>query len=59
MGSLRVEFMNEFIEACLLLQSVDTRRPGCFFLQGQMHALMAAVLLGAARFDALDIDTKT
>jgi hypothetical protein len=36
----------------LLLEKIASRRFGGFFLQGQMHAFMAAVLLRMPRFDA-------
>src|SRR5215470_14206809 len=53
-----VEFLQEGIEARLLLQAVDARRSGGFRLEGQMHALEAAVLLRMARLDALDGDAE-
>ena len=28
--------------------------PGCLLFESEVHALMAAILLGMARFDALD-----
>jgi hypothetical protein len=48
MWPLLVEGGNELIEAGLLLQEVLGRRFGGFLLERQMHALMAAVLLGMA-----------
>src|SRR5580700_7285854 len=58
MGSFGVELADEGIEAGLLLQAVATRGPRGLLLQGQMHSLMAAVLLGVAWLDALDGDTE-
>jgi hypothetical protein len=49
--ALVVEDIDEVIELGLLLQEVRTGRLGGFFLQGQMHALMAAVLLRMTRPD--------
>jgi hypothetical protein len=40
----------------LLLQKILRRRLGGFLLQRQMHSLMAPVLLGLARLDALNTD---
>src|SRR5262245_64110856 len=40
-----IEFLNKVIEAGLLLKTVHCGRSGCLFLQRQMHALVAAVLL--------------
>src|SRR6266536_3284339 len=42
----------------LLLKKIAGRRLGGLFLQGQMHALMAAVLLGVARLNPLDANTE-
>jgi hypothetical protein len=51
-----VELVHEGIELCLLLQRA--RRAGGLFLQGQVHALVAAVLLRMAGLDALDGDAQ-
>ena len=56
MRSFGIELVDEGVEAILLLQAVQAWRPGCFLLEGEMHTLMAAVLLRMARFDALDRD---
>jgi len=39
---------NEIAEAGLLLEEVGGGRLGGFFLQGEMHAFMAAILLRVA-----------
>ncbi len=59
MGPLGVEFVDEFIEAGLLLQAVHARWPCCFLFQGQMHAFMTAVLLRMAGFDTFERDAKS
>ncbi len=51
-----VELLDERVEAGLLLQAVHAGRTGRLLLQGQVHALVAAVLLGMAGLDALDLD---
>ena len=51
-----VVVVDEVIEAVLLLQEVVGSGLGGFFLQGQVHALMSAVLLGVAGLDAFDVD---
>ena len=58
MRTFGVELVNEGIKAVLLLQAVKAWRPCCFLLQGQVHALVAAVLLRMARLDALDRDAE-
>lgn len=58
MGSFRIEFADKFIEPGLLLEGVSLWRPGGFFLEGQMHALMTAVLLGVAGFDTLNVNAE-
>src|SRR5215469_5449174 len=44
-----IELLNKSIELGLLLQDVGARRASRFFLQGQMHAFMTAVLLRMTR----------
>ena len=56
--SFNVELLNEGIEACLLLQAVHSWRTGCFLLEGEVHALVPAVLLRMAWFDAFDGDAE-
>ena len=57
MGSFVIEFLQEGVELGLLLQEVGARRAGGFFLQGEMHALMPAILLGMAGTDPLHGDS--
>ena len=57
-GALVVIALEEAIEPCLLLQEVGGGRFGGFFLEHEMHAFMAAILLGMAGFDALDTDCE-
>ena len=57
-GRSALNSLHEGIEAGLLLQAVDARRPGGFLLQRQVHALVAAVLLRMAGLDALDGDAE-
>lgn len=54
-----VKFIDEAVEFSLLLKAVETGGARCLHLQGQMHALMASVLLRATRFDPFDADPKT
>jgi hypothetical protein len=49
-----VELLDESVEAGLLLQAIHARRASSLLFEGQVHALVAAVLLRAARLDALD-----
>ena len=53
-----VELLDEMIELGLLLKEVCSGGLGGFFLQGQMHALMAAILLRMARLNALDANAE-
>ena len=59
MGSFRVEFIEKIIEPGLLSQAVLASGPGCFFLQGEVHAFVAAVLLRMPGLDALDADAES
>ena len=58
MWSLVVVNPDEVIEALLLLQEVEGSGLGGFFLQCQVHALVATVLLGMSGLDALDLDAQ-
>src|SRR2546430_226042 len=55
---LVVEDLDELVEPSLLLQKIGSRRLGGFSLQGQMHALMAAVLLRMTRLDPFNANTQ-
>ena len=57
MGTLVVVNPHELIEAFLLLQEVEGSRLGGFLLERQVHALVAAVLLGMTGLDALQADS--
>jgi hypothetical protein len=46
------------VRTCLLLRDVPSSGLRGFFLQGQMHAFMTAVLLGMARFDPFNADAE-
>src|ERR1041384_6782540 len=58
MRPLVVVAIDEVIELALLLQEVAGCRLGGLELQGQMHALMATVLLRMTRFDPFDLDAE-
>jgi hypothetical protein len=58
MRTFVIEDFDEVVEPGLLLQEVASGRLGGFFLQGQMHALMAAILLGMARLDPFDANPQ-
>ncbi|MGY3586263.1 hypothetical protein ACVIGB_004677 [Bradyrhizobium sp. USDA 4341] len=49
---------NSPLSAFLLLQATGPRRPVVSFFEGEVHALVAAVLLRVARLDALDSLSK-
>src|ERR1035438_9374034 len=57
--ALIIKDLDEFVEPGLLLQEISTGGLGGLFLQGEMHAFVAAVLLGMARLDAFDANTET
>src|SRR5260370_19651285 len=57
-SKLVVEDLDELVEPSLLLQKIGSRRLGGFCLQGQMHALMAAVLLRMTRLDPFNANTE-
>ena len=54
-----IELADEDIEAFPLLQAVGARRTGCFLLEGEVHALVTAVLLRMTGLDAFDPDTQS
>ena len=58
MRPLGVELLEEVVEAGLLLEAVHAGWAGGLLLQGQVHALMAAVLLRMAGPDPLDGDAE-
>jgi len=58
MGPFAVQFLQEGVKVPLLLQDVGARRASGFFLQRQIHALMAAVLLWMTGADAFDANAQ-
>jgi len=52
--TLGVVALAEVVELGRLLKEVLRRWRGGFLLQGQVHALVAAILLGMAGLDTLD-----
>ena len=58
MGPLGVVAVDEVVELGLLLKEVLPRRLGGLELEGEVHSLMAAVLLRATELDALDGDAE-
>jgi hypothetical protein len=56
---LGVELAHEVIEARLLLEAVHVWRARGFLFQGEVHALVTAVLLRMAWPDAFDGDAQT
>src|SRR6185369_2046850 len=58
MRSFAVELLDKGIELGLLLQKVSASRPSGFVFQRQMHALMAAILLGMTGTNAFDADAQ-
>jgi hypothetical protein len=57
-GPLGVEFLDEGVEAGLLLEAVHAGRSGGLPLQREVHAFVTAVLLGMAGLDAFDGDAE-
>jgi hypothetical protein len=55
---LGIEDVDKPVEAGLLLQEVGSGGLSGFFLQGEMHAFLAAVLLGMAWLNAFDADAQ-
>src|SRR5271165_4445111 len=53
-----VEFLYEIVEAGLLLKAVQAWRAGRLHLQGEVHALVAAVLLRMTWFNTFDRDAE-
>jgi hypothetical protein len=49
---------SRFVEARLLLKGICSSWFGSFFFQSGMHTFMTAILLGMARFDALDANAQ-
>ena len=54
-----IENLNKAIEACSLLQEVETVRSGRLLLQSQVHTFMATVVLRVPGLDPLDRDPET
>jgi len=56
--ALEIEDFHELIEAGLLLEEVVSGRLGGFFLQGEMHAFVAAILLRMAGLDTFNANAQ-
>ena len=56
MRTFLVKDLDKVVEPGLLLKEVETGRLGGFFLQDQMHAFVAAILLRMARLDPFHAD---
>src|SRR3546814_9768123 len=52
------DWSSDVCSSDLLLQGVHAGRPGGFLFEGEVHALVTAVLLRLSRLDALDGDTE-
>lgn len=55
---LDIVAIDEVVEPGLLQQEVVRSRPRGLRLQGQVHTLVAAILLRVAGLDALDLDAE-
>src|SRR5579885_836595 len=58
-GAFGVKLAQEGIEPGLLLEAIHAGRARGFLLQGEMHALVPAVLVRMTRLDALDGDAES
>jgi hypothetical protein len=56
--TLVVEDVDEVVEACWLLKEVGSGRLGGFFLEREVHAFMAAILLGMAGLDSFNANAQ-
>jgi hypothetical protein len=54
-----VELLDEDIELSLLLKQIGAGWPCGFFLEGQVHALVTAILLRMTRPNAFNADAQT
>ncbi len=53
-----IKYFLEVIEFALLLQEVKPRRLSGLLFERQMHAFVAAILLGVSGFDTLNINAQ-
>src|SRR3569833_2344212 len=58
MWSLLIEFLDEGVEAFLLLEQIRLGRTSRFLLERAVHSLVRAVLLGLAGLDAFVLDAE-
>ena len=58
MGPIGIELSDELIKAGLLLEAIGAGGSDGFLFQSEVHALVTAVLLWAAWFNAFDVDTE-
>ena len=59
MWTFVVEDVYKVIEPSLLLKKIGGGKLDGFFLQGEMHSFVAAILLGMARADAFNADAQS
>jgi hypothetical protein len=57
-GPFAIEILDEVIEAGLLPEAIGARGSHGLFFEGEVHPLMASVLLWVTGFDALDSDAE-
>ena len=58
MRALVVEDLAELVEPTLLRSLIGCRRIGGFLLEGQVHSLVATVLIRSTRLDVLRLDPR-